>query len=151
MCDYCDCRSHPVIASLSADHGALQGLLDRLGEAVDHDDAVGAATLGRALHALLVAHATSEERGIFAALRASDVDPGYVDHFEDDHRRIHRLVDDLSGPGWRQAAHELGSVLHHHIDREETDLFPAAHQLLVPAQWARIVSSPGTAGSGRSR
>ena len=141
MCDYCDCRSHPQLAALSAEHETLLGLLVSLRAVVDdgaQDDAEGARPVLAQLHDLLGSHAAREERGVFRQLRDADVDGAYVAMFEQDHQRLHELMDGTRGTGWHAAAHELIGQLGRHIDREETDLFPAAHQVLSPAQWDAI-------------
>lgn len=140
MCDYCDCRSHPEIAALSDEHERLGDMLGRLTRAVDRDDEAAAQQVGNELHALLDAHAAREEHGVFRQLRLADVRDGYVDLFEGDHELIHALLDRRRGAGWREAARELVRVLGDHILREETDLFPAAHQLLTPRQWDAIAA-----------
>lgn len=141
MCDYCDCRSHPEIAELSADHDRLAALLTRLEQAVAAADAGDAAAVAASLHRILEPHAAREEDGVFFEL-TREVGPDYVARFEADHELIHRLVAEASGrgpaPAWRAAAVELVATLRDHILREETDLFPAAHQLLSPAQWEAI-------------
>ena len=77
MCDYCDCRSHPEIAALSADHEVLLALLADLRRATDAGDA-------------------------------------------------------------ERAEMPLGALLDDHVAREESDLFPAARQLLAPGQWDAV-------------
>jgi hemerythrin-like domain-containing protein len=138
MCDYCDCRSHPQIAALSRDHETLLDRLAELRAAVDADDAERARPVLAALHELLGSHAAREERGVFHQLRNADVDGAYVAMFERDHERLHELLGDTGGAGWRAAAPELIELLRGHIAREESDLFPAAHQVLTPSQWDAV-------------
>lgn len=122
MCDYCDCRSHHQLAALSDEHAVLLGLLGEL--------RAGAPVVNR-LAETLDGHAAREERGVFAELRRAGIDPGYLDRFERDHERIHALID-------AGAMAALVAVLEAHILHEETDLFPAAHQLLSPEQWDAV-------------
>lgn len=138
MCDYCDCRSHAVIAELSGEHDVLLGDLHALTVAVADDDEPGAHEIARRLGALLDTHATREERGVLAELDAAGAGDAYVGAFRHDHGRVHALVADIRSPRWRDAARELVRALTDHIAREESDLFPAAHQLLTPAQWDEI-------------
>lgn len=138
MCDYCDCRSHPEIAALSADHEALLALLAELRRATDVRDAERAEMLLGALHGRLDPHAAREERGVFTQLRAADVARGYVDGFERDHDRIHELLAQAAGGHWHASARTFVDLLGDHIAREESDLFPAAHQLLAPGQWDAV-------------
>jgi hemerythrin-like domain-containing protein len=138
MCDYCDCRSHPQIAALNADHDVLLAHLTDLERAVAAGDHAAAAAVLAPLHDLLHAHAGTEERGVFTQLRRTVADDTYVGRFEDEHRVLHGLAASSAGDGWRAAAAELARELREHIFREETDLFPAAHQLLSPAQWDAV-------------
>jgi hemerythrin-like domain-containing protein len=137
VCDYCDCRSHPEIAELSADHDRVAALLARLEQAVAAANDREAAVVAAAVHEILEPHAAREEDGVFYEL-GREVGRDYVARFEAEHALIHRLLAEASGPSWRSAAAELVVVLRDHMLREETDLFPAAHQLLSPAQWAAI-------------
>ena len=147
MCDYCDCRSHPEIAALSEDHELLMKMLGRLMRAVEGDDRDAAESVADELHELLPAHAAREERGVFVELRRADVPDQYVAMFEDDHHVVHALLDPSSRSDWREQARQLIRVLGEHILREETDLFPAAHQLLTPAQWDTVAAAHGSTAS----
>jgi hypothetical protein len=138
MCDYCDCRSHAAIASLSADHERLLELVAGLRGATNDDDRTLATALVEQVHELLDGHADREERGVFTQLAAADVDAGYLEGFKADHDRIHALVDAAGAPQWRGATTELAALLCDHTAREESDLFTAAHQLLEPTQWDAV-------------
>ena len=147
MCDYCDCRSHPQLASLSDEHETLLGLLSALDRAGGAGDDAAAAECVAELRDLLDRHAAGEERGVFVQLRAVDVDDRYVATFEGDHDRIHRLLDRCGSAGWWDAAASLVRELRAHITREETDLFPAAHQLLTPEHWDAVDEAMATQGA----
>jgi hemerythrin-like domain-containing protein len=140
VCDYCDCRSHPQLASLSADHDALLDLVVGLRLALDDepDGASRARPLLAELRDLLRVHSDREERGVFRQLRAAQVDDSYVVSYETDHARLHELLDDIANDDWRVASLDLVAILEDHITREESDLFPAAHQLLSPSQWDAV-------------
>ena len=131
MCDYCDCRAQRELADLSADHELLLILTRRIRTAAPSSLAFWRSELA----ASLLPHAEREERGVFAALRDSDVDSSYVDRFEDDHRRVHELLETEATP---EALAELVDLLEDHIQREETDLFPAARQLVTPERWDAV-------------
>lgn len=137
MCDYCDCRSHPEIAALSDEHDRLLSSLGELRAAVASDDGARVTAITETVHGLLHVHASREEAGVLTELR-DQVGAGYVAMFEDDHHAIHRLLEAIRSEDWRTAADEFAVRLHEHIWREESDLFPAAHQLLRPDQWTRI-------------
>jgi hemerythrin-like domain-containing protein len=144
MCDYCDCRSHPPIAALSAEHEVLLGLLAALRQAADAADRDRAGPALAALRDRLAGHAAREEHGLFHQLRDAELDGEYITMFEQDHRRVDTLLHDAGGRGWRAAVGELVELLTKHIAREEYDLFPVAHQVLAPSQWDAVdaVHSP---------
>lgn len=147
MCDYCDCRSHAEVALLSADHEVLLGLVRDLACAVYEVDRERARALVGRLDERLARHSVREERGVFAQLRDAVVDDGYVDRFERDHDQLHALLGRMDGDEWQRTAPDLIAVLSEHIAREESDLFPAAHQLLAPSQWDAVASAVATVAS----
>jgi hemerythrin-like domain-containing protein len=149
MCDYCDCRSHPQIASLSADHERMLRLLAGLHRAVDRGDEQWARQLIAELRPLLDLHTTREEGGVFTELRRADVDRHYVEMFEHEHEELHGLLAGGDAADWRRVANELIRVLGDHIAREESDLFPAAHQLLRPDQWDAVDEVEAALGDGK--
>lgn len=136
MCDYCGCRSEPEIAALSADHEHMLALTAQLRRAhAMGDDASG---LIAELVGALGPHALREELGIFAALVTEGVDADYVAVFERDHVIIHELLSRDDAPS---QALRIVELLEDHILREESDLFPAAHQMLGSEAWASIAAS----------
>ena len=144
MCDYCDCRSHPAIASLSADHERLLHLLGALRQAATDGDRATARPILEELHHTVGGHAGREESGVFTQLRAAGVEPAYLDQFEHEHEQVHALLDHQAPIDWAGSALELVELLSGHIAREESDLFPAAHQLLSPSQWDAVDRSEPT-------
>ncbi len=140
MCDYCGCRSEPEIAALSADHERMLALTAQLRRA--HAMGDQASGLVGELAGALGPHARREELGVFAALVAEGVDAEYVAVFERDHDVIHELLgrDDASSQVLR-----IVELLEDHILREESDLFPAAHQMLGSEAWASIAASDHSA------
>jgi len=136
MCDYCGCRSEPEIAALSADHERMLALTAGLRRALAAD--VPANALIDELAGLLGPHARREERGVFAALVAEGIDAEYVMRFEHEHDTLEEL---LAGAERRQQMLRIVDLLEDHILREESDLFPAAHQLLGSDAWATIAAA----------
>lgn len=138
MCDYCGCRAHPAIASLSDDHELLLSLLADLRRGANAHDQAAAIPLLQRVHELLGPHATREEQGVFTELEHAGVAHSYIQMFETEHRQIHTLLRQASGDDWESATQDLIQTLTDHIGREESDLFPAAHQLLSPRQWDAV-------------
>ena len=140
MCDYCDCRSQPAIADLSADHDRLRSLTAELRRTVRGGDRARLPDVTSRLAVVLVPHGEREERGVFAALAAAGVDPAYVERFTRDHDALDALLDAASH-GDTDAALALADLLDGHLLREESDLFPAARQLLSPADWDLVAAA----------
>jgi hemerythrin-like domain-containing protein len=144
MCDYCDCRSDPEIAALADDHAVIARLLHELGDAVIDDNREAATAVTARLHDILATHAGREEAGVFRALR-DEVGDEYVDWFVTEHDSLHRLAAAVpTTSDWHDMAREIITMLSEHIAREESDLFPAAHQLLSPRQWNAVTTATTT-------
>jgi len=94
-----------------------RGLLNQLETGLDH-------------------HTDREECGLFKVLRQVDVPPQYVGLFEHDHSHLVDLIHAARSDTQRIA--ELLNSLEAHMAREENDMFPAAEQLLGPADWAAV-------------
>lgn len=135
MCDYCGCRSQPEIAALSADHERLLSMTAALRRSLEAGERITRRCLDE-LAAVLVPHAEREEIGIFAALRDVGVDESYVARFEGDHVRIDGLL--AAARSEPSAVVTLIELIEKHIFREETDMYPAARQLLDPARWDAV-------------
>ena len=134
MCDYCDCRSQPEIKLLADQHEQILAVAEAL-RAAHSLPTERVAALLHDLADLLVPHTTREEVGLFAQLRAV-VAPEYLARFVDDHRRM----DELLAASVHDHCHigELVDLLDEHTRDEETDMHPAARQLLGPEQWAAV-------------
>jgi hemerythrin-like domain-containing protein len=91
------------------------------------------------LEAALARHTQREESGLFAVLRQVEVPPQYVGRFEHDHSHVVDLVH--SARRDRRSVDELLVDLETHMALEENDMFPAAEQLLGPAEWDAVEAS----------
>jgi hemerythrin-like domain-containing protein len=143
VCDYCGCRAEPEIAALSAEHEHMLTLTAQLRRA--HEAGVPAPEVMAELARLLGPHARREEHGVFAALVAEGIDVEYIARFEDEHAALEAL---LSGDHATSQTLQVVELLEGHILREESDLFPAAHQLLGSDAWATIAAPVGDHGHG---
>ena len=95
----------------------LDGLLDQLETALAH-------------------HTEREEAGLFHTLHEVEVPPEYMGLFEHDHGHLVDLIE--SARRDRHSVDDLLKSLEAHMVREETDMFPAAEQLLGPADWDAV-------------
>jgi hemerythrin-like domain-containing protein len=110
-----------IVATLRRESGQpdseVEGLLDQLETALAH-------------------HTVREEAGLFHTLREVEVPPEYMGLFEHDHGHLVDLIQ--SARRDRHSVDDLLKSLEAHMVREETDMFPAAEQLLGPADWDAV-------------
>ena len=138
MCDYCDCRTRPLLARLGEEHGrilALVGTIERL--AATGAGVVEARSALEELAGLLEPHSAAEEVGFYVELARAGID---TEGLSADHGHVDGTVRDAArgdAPAWAVLPQAL-MALRDHIRREEYDLFPAAHQLLSSDAWDRI-------------
>lgn len=141
MCDYCDCRSIPLIEALSEDHEVVLALVADVRRALAGGRTADAdATLAELLD-LLDEHTAVEEASLFPALEATGGAGSTVEELEGDHREIERLA--AAG-----ATEALLALLERHVHREEHDVFPAARQLVPADRWDHVHRAAAGAGSG---
>ena len=95
----------------------VEGLLDQLERALAH-------------------HTEREESGLFHSLHSVEVPAEYLGLFEHDHGHLVDLLQ--SARRDRQSVEGLLRSLEAHMEREEADMFPAAEQILGPADWDAI-------------
>jgi hypothetical protein len=131
VCDYCRCRSDPVIAVLSGEHERLAVLAFALARSLAAGNVAAGHSTFAELVALLGAHTGGEEAGLFAELLAAGelveaVGARCVEHDEIGAAvAVAQLV--ASQPDrWASAARLVLELLADHMWREETDVFPAA-------------------------
>jgi hemerythrin-like domain-containing protein len=123
------------IDGLIDEHRELMTMMATLRRTLDEPDADVSALLDE-MGAALAHHTEREESGLFHTLRAIDVGPEYVGLFEHDHGYLVDLLDAARRD--RAAVHGLLDGLEAHMSREEADMFPAAEQLLGPADWDAV-------------
>jgi len=139
VCNYCGCRECPLIWQLTDEHLAIEEAAGRLRRSIEAGRYAEAVRQLDELGALLAPHTTTEEAGLFTALRAEGSLTEAVDRLCDEHDDIHGVLDtvDRAAPDWPAVLAAL-TRLRRHIDNEEHGLFPAAVMALPIAAWDRI-------------
>ncbi len=134
MCDYCDCRTRPLLVQLGVDHERIGVVVRQFRTAADAGDRKERA---RELRALLDSHSRIEEAALYPELARVGLP---TDALEAEHAAVDAALDaavaDVATE-WTQVTVALEG-LEDHIHREEYDLFPAAHQMLDDAAWDRM-------------
>jgi hypothetical protein len=117
------------------EHRALMTILGDLQRAMGSADPDVLEALGQ-LERSLAHHTEREEAGLFRILGSLDVSPQYVGLFAHDHDHLVGLI--AAARRDRSNVKELVRTFEAHMEREENDMFPAAEQLLGPADWDAI-------------
>jgi hemerythrin-like domain-containing protein len=128
-------RGDSEIDGLIDEHRALMTILGNLQRATASAEPDVIELLDR-LERSLAHHTEREEAGLFRILGDVDVGPRYVGLFEHDHDHLVDLI--AAARRDRNNVKDLVKTFEAHINREENDMFPAAEQLLGPADWDAI-------------
>lgn len=136
MCDYCDCRSRPLLAELGAEHVSIASMIRAVRDALRGEDGACLPERARLLHQALSRHSVLEERTLYPELQGAGISE---EELVEEHARIDATID--AAAAGVANANELRAALsdlEDHTHREEFDLFPATHQLLGDRAWDRI-------------
>ena len=122
-----------IFEALRSDHETQRTLIDRLVETTG--DSEHRRELFDDLTRELTSHAGAEERFFYVPLMESDTTQEQARHSVAEHKELDDFVEqlqgyDMSGPQWLQTARELRDRLLHHLDEEETEIFPVAGRVL---------------------
>ena len=123
------------IDGLIDEHRELMTIMATLRRAMGQPDPEVNGLLDQ-LEVALAHHTEREEAGLFHTLREVEVPPEYMGLFEHDHGHLIDLIE--SARRDRHSVDDLLKSLEAHMVREETDMFPAAEQLLGPADWDAV-------------
>lgn len=126
-----------IFEAIRSDHETQRTLVDLVVKTQGDSD--GRGELFARLKREMTAHALAEERYFYVPLIEVDLTQVAARHSIAEHNELDDFVEqlegyDMSGPQWLQTAKELGDRLIHHLDEEETEVFPVAGKALTDAQ-----------------
>jgi hemerythrin superfamily protein len=83
----------------------------------------------------MMAHAAAEERYFYVPLMESDTTQEQARHSVAEHKELDDYIEQLeqydrSAPQWLLTTREMTERLTHHLDEEETEVFPVAGRVL---------------------
>ena len=137
MCSYCGCESEAVIAELMGEHAAIASMVDQVSAALHRGDRSEAESVCARIGAMFARHGRMEEDGLFSELRADPIATGTVAELEQDHRRLYEGLARVPTASAGEILEMLAELLDH-ANREDTDVFPTALQVLPDRAWERI-------------
>ncbi|MGV3741398.1 MAG: hemerythrin domain-containing protein [Burkholderiaceae bacterium] len=116
------------IEALKRDHRYVEQLFDRY---LNTNDMAVKREAGPEIIRAFELHADLEEAVFYPQVR--DLDPGLVDHGEQEHQEARRLIEqlksmDMTHPQSDALFRQLADAILHHIESEEQQLFPKVQQ-----------------------
>lgn len=89
------------------------------------------------------AHATAEERYLYAVILMDDAGINSARHALAEHHEIDEIFEDLTGKdpksrGWLATAKKLSKEIHHHLKEEEKKFFQQSGKILSDTQKQRL-------------
>lgn len=137
MCSYCGCESRAVLVDLMSEHASIAYLAQQAVCALAAGEVTSAVLRCGEIARLFAAHGAKEEAGLFAEWRAAGLDADAIERLESDHRGLRSGLAALAAGDTGRLRQVLDNLLEH-ANREDSDLFPAALQLLPDHAWARV-------------
>lgn len=122
-----------IFEALRSDHDTQRTLIDILVKTTGDSD--GRREIFAKVQRELTGHAAAEERYFYVPLLESDTTQEQARHSIAEHKELDDYVEqlagyDMSGSQWLQTARQLRERLVHHLDEEETEIFPVAGKVL---------------------
>ena len=123
-----------IFEAIRDDHDTQRTLIDLVVETEGASE--GREELWAKLKVELEAHAAAEERYFYVPLMEHDETQDAARHSVAEHKELDDFVEqlegyDMSGSQWVQTARELRERLLHHLEEEETEVFPVAGRVLA--------------------
>lgn len=152
VCSYCGCEAESVIAELMADHADIALRVDKVNAALAVGDRDAAMTICAEIAALFSAHTRKEEAGLFAELQLDTLATSTIGELEAEHRQLEEsLAKAAAGAAAAEDVFLALESLLDHANREDTDVFPVALQVLPDAAWDRVKDVMGRADRAGAR
>ncbi|MDQ3196805.1 MAG: hemerythrin domain-containing protein [Pseudomonadota bacterium] len=119
---------------LKRDHEAVSELFDQL-EQTDEDEADERERLFDEINRELTVHGEIEETIFYPAIKNADKAHDVVMEGIEEHQIIKQLMSEMQDLGteddqWEAKLTVLREIVEHHVDEEETEMFPKARKVL---------------------
>jgi len=119
---------------LKQDHQKVKRLFEQLSDTSDRT-VKSRERLFAQLKQELELHTEVEEQHFYPALRDEEETKDMVEEALEEHDEVNEMLEELDGAdkdeeGWSEQLAELQENVEHHVEEEETQLFPAAQKVL---------------------
>lgn len=130
------------------EHTDIINALTRLRSACAENDATETAAAAAAMMRVLHPHTHAEEVGLFTVMRGDELFTDHIDSLCAEHISLDAQLDRIAAGEFDVYA-DFEHNLHHHIEREDNGLFPAAHIAMSGEDWdrAEALTPPPVAGA----
>jgi hemerythrin-like domain-containing protein len=123
-----------IYSTLSKEHGQVSGLMTRLAS-TDSDEADRREELFAEIQDELTAHSEIEDAVFYAELSRHAQVKEKIGHARTEHEEIKTLLEelstmDISHQSWMNKFLKLKETVQHHVDEEESEIFPLAEEVL---------------------
>jgi iron-sulfur cluster repair protein YtfE (RIC family) len=130
---------------LKQDHQKAKRLFEQLSDTSDRA-VKSRERLFAQLNQELELHTEVEEQHFYPALREQEETKDLIEEALEEHNEVNELLQELDGPdkddeSWVEQLSELQENVEHHVEEEETQLFPRAQKVLKKEQADEIAAA----------
>jgi hemerythrin superfamily protein len=134
-----------IFATLHEEHEKVSALMSALARTrADDDDRDGTRRdLYAQIRSELLSHTAAEETTFYVRLKAHPETSSLIDESIDEHQKVDDLLEELDRLGtdsliFDSRFKDLMAAVEHHVEEEETELFPAATTVLSSEEVAHL-------------
>lgn len=122
-----------IYETLKQDHDTQRELLAKISQT--SGDSNSRKTLWNTFFYDVGGHAAAEEESFYGPLIETEIGQPHARHSVAEHHEVDELMQelnetDMSSPGWMAKFKKLRHDYEHHIDEEESDIFPCARKAI---------------------
>lgn len=124
---------HDVIVLLKNDHAAVKKMFTQFGKLAKKEDIQGKVQIANKICAELLSHTLAEEEIFYPGAREATHDEDMLNEAVVEHESAKTLIAQIQGmdpqdPMYDAKVTVLGEYINHHIQEEETEMFPEVRE-----------------------
>lgn len=139
---------HDAIVLLKQDHAEVKKMFKQFDKLAEKEDIKGKTQIANKICAELIAHTTAEEEIFYPAARKATQDDDMFNEANVEHESAKSLIAqiqsmDPADPMYDAKVTVLGEYINHHVEEEETEMFPMvkkSKELDLKAMGAQIAA-----------
>jgi hemerythrin superfamily protein len=124
---------HDVITLLKIDHAEFKRMFSAYEKLAEKNDAIGKQKLANKIYIELIAHTLAEEEVFYPGAREATQDDAMLNEGVVEHDSFKEMVAQIvqmepNDPMYDAKVKVLGEYLVHHVNEEDTEMFPAVRE-----------------------